>query len=231
MKDEWWMDDGSHSTWEFVVRKMSKSCLQQQNGSVNLQSQQFIADPPLPCFIRSVSHSFTHLFIHCLSLEETAVALVMLFPWIIETSCHELFSSRKWGRGGCFIMSVWGRGLYHSCPTVYPLWPFKGLLYLLLHIWWSHFNKLMRETSRQQVLDFRLVWISKADLIWVQARLTDYKVAKTWPDLRLLDNTLSDEWAIHQSAANLQCISAAGRSCGGFPFFINCGLSSVVSLK
>lgn len=91
-------------------------------------------------FMHSVFHSFTHLFIHCLSPEKTAVALVMLFPWIIEASCHELFSSRKWVKDEC----VWEGGtpawLFIHCgpskglPTCYSI--FDGHILM----------KLMRET-------------------------------------------------------------------------------------
>lgn len=107
-----------------VVRYMSQSCLLQQNWTSDLASQRSSAAPLSHCcprhFIHPVFASFTHLFIHCRSPENTAVALVTLFPWIIETASHELFSSRKWGRMSLFLD---------------PLWPFKKPFYLLLHIW------------------------------------------------------------------------------------------------
>lgn len=46
-----------------------------------------------------------------------------------------------------------------------PLWSFKKPFYLLLHIWWPRYNEFNEgDFARRQVLDFRLVWISKARL-------------------------------------------------------------------
>lgn len=46
-----------------------------------------------------------------------------------------------------------------------PLWSFKKPFYLLLHIWWPRYNEFNEGGfARRQVLDFRLVWISKARL-------------------------------------------------------------------
>lgn len=60
--------------------------------------------------IHSLIYSFT-----ALPPEGTALALVMLFSWIIETFWHELLSSRRCGR-----ISVSLGGCCHSSPPSLP---------------------------------------------------------------------------------------------------------------